>query len=126
MNEHNELFEHLYGSGEHDSCLKKMADKANARSRALRDGNRTNEQKRLFQRAQEKLFDELYKVCDGKEYGEALKEIADAANEKTRDMREARDEAFKVYSRLSEAYNLCWKEAWRTARDTMIVEANYE
>ena len=130
MNEHNELFEHLYGSGEHDSCLKKMADKANARSRALRNGAGPNEQGRLFQRAQEKLFDALFPNrpggLKGVEYGRALKKIADTANEKTRELREARDEAQRVCARLSDACDVAWKDEWRTARDTMILEASNE
>lgn len=81
-----------------------------------------NEQDGLFQRAQEKLFDELFKVDGPVEYGKALKMIADTASEKTRDIREARDEAFKVYSRYSEAFNMCWQDQWRIARDEMIVK----
>lgn len=81
----------------------------------------TNEQSRLFQRGQEKLFDELYKT-GVQEYGEALKEIADVASEKTVELREARDEAFRVYTKLSTAFNENWKAEWRAARDAKILE----
>ena len=86
----------------------------------------TNEQSRLFQRGQEKLFDELYKVDGPKEYGEALKEVADVANDQTREMREARDEAFRIYTTLSTIFNESWKVEWRKARDAMILEGSNE
>ena len=87
-----------------------------------------NEQQLRFEKAQQNLFDNLFK--DGNptdvDYGKALREIRHIANDKTRDIREARDEAFERYSKLSQAFNMCWKEAWRTARDTMILEGNDE
>lgn len=130
MGKHDELFEHLYGSGDHTECLKKMADEANERSRALRNGAGPNEQDRLFQRAQEKLFDALFPNCPGglksDGYGRALKKIADTANDRTRELREARDESFKTCGRLSGAFNVAWKEEWRKARDRVIEEASNE
>ncbi len=59
---------------------------------------------------QQELFDDL-----------TLRKFANIASEKTREIREARDDAFKVYTRLSNAYNLCWQEAFEVARDTMII-----
>jgi hypothetical protein len=126
MGDHDELFEHLYGCGEHRECLKKIADAANARSRARRNASGPNEQSRLFQRAQEKLFDALFPDGTGVEYGTALKKIADTANNRTRELREARDDSFKVCARLSDAFDVAWKDEWRKARDRMILEVNDE
>jgi len=125
MGKHNELFEHLYGRGDHTECLKKMADAANERSRALRRG-KTDKQHRLFQKAQEKLFWALFPDGTGADYGRALKKIADTANERTQPLREARDESFKTCGRLSGAFDAAWKDEWRKARDRMIEEASNE
>jgi hypothetical protein len=70
--------------------------------------------------AKQDRFDELFK-CDGpKEYGAALNEIGRIANEQTRELREARDEAFRVYTKLSTTFNDSWRAEWRKARDEMI------
>jgi DNA-directed RNA polymerase subunit F len=87
-----------------------------------------DERSRRFQRAeaqkaQDKLFDELFGGTV-EEHGEALRKIADIATAETTDLRAARDDAFQTYLRLNTAHNTAWKLAWRKARDTMIAEAS--
>lgn len=72
-----------------------------------------------------KLFDELF-GSSTKEYAEALKKLADVANDKTIDIRVARDDAFKAYARLNKGFELCWRTAWSEARTEMILEATNE
>ena len=67
-------------------------------------------------KSRQELFDALFKDTAPKKYAEALKKHAAIACEKTHDMREARDDAFRTYTRLSKAYNLRWGEDGQTAR----------
>jgi hypothetical protein len=74
------------------------------------------------QPTKEELFAELYTVVAHEEYSKFLKKIADAADERTRELREARDKMRKAYSKLNTAYDLCWREAWAQARAEMVLE----
>lgn len=83
--------------------------------------------KRLYGRpssetSQQELFAELYKQVPPEEYTAALKRLADAANDKTADLRAAKDEAQRAFLRLNDAYDLCWREAWAQARAEMVLE----
>ena len=75
--------------------------------------------------SQNKVFGDLYGPARPMTEGERAirKALTDAANAKTADMRAARDDALKAYSRISEAFNLCWREAWNQARAEMILGA---
>ncbi len=70
---------------------------------------------------EDKLFDELFGGSI-EEYGEALKKLTDITNDKTIDIRVARDDAFKAYTRLNRGFELCWREAWKASRTEMILE----
>jgi hypothetical protein len=75
--------------------------------------------------SEDKLFDELF-GGSVEEYGEALKKLTDTANDKTIDIRVARDDAFKAYTRLNRGFELCWRQAWKASRIEMILEATNE
>ena len=52
------------------------------------------------------------------------KRMTSTADKKTRDLREARSEAFHAYTKANKAFNARWQEVFRETRDTMITEAN--
>jgi hypothetical protein len=70
----------------------------------------------------EDIYTELRTAWPGKGFDERIRQLANTANDKTADLRAARDAAFKTYCRISEAFNLTWKEAWAAARAEMILE----
>lgn len=86
-----------------------------------------NERTRLREEKQCDLFDKLFKVNSSPGYfGRAVKRMTDAADKKTRDLLEARSEAFWAYTKANKAFNVRWQEVYRETRDEMILEANDE
>jgi hypothetical protein len=70
----------------------------------------------------EDIYTELRAAWPGKGFDKRVRQLANTANDKTADLRVARDDAFKTYCRISEGFNLAWKEAWSAARAEMILE----
>ncbi len=65
-------------------------------------------------------------LCEdtGLERGAAtIKKLARIADEKTHDLRVARDDAFRFYCRTSVAFNQEWKSEWTAARAAVIEAA---
>jgi hypothetical protein len=68
------------------------------------------------------IYYELREAWPGEDFAARVRQLANTANDKTADMRAARDDAFKSYCRISEGFNLAWKEAWAAARAEMVLE----
>jgi len=89
--------------------------------------NGPNERAALLERAQQDLFDKLFKVNNSAGYFErAVKRMTSTADKKTRDLREARSEAFHAYTKANKAFNVRWQKVFRETRDEMIEEASNE
>ena len=81
--------------------------------------------KRLYGRPEptdQDMFAELYTAVPPEEFTDWLKKIADVANERTRELREHRDEVRRAYTKTCLAFDLCWREAWAQARAEMVLE----
>jgi TRAP-type C4-dicarboxylate transport system substrate-binding protein len=68
------------------------------------------------------MFDELWHNVPPEEYSRILKECADRATERTRDLRATSDDAFKAYCKAQAVTDEAWKIEWAKARDELIAE----
>lgn len=56
----------------------------------------------------------------------ALDRVVDIANERTRELQEARDTAFKAYLKVDREFNKQWLEVWTVNRDLTLAEEGIE